>query len=75
MDQNIFFFSRYQDWEEFAKVGVNLLERLESFLDAINDDLNDNLEIVDDEDINDSLSDREEERETGKNIFYHFCQF
>ena len=36
-----FSLSRYLDWEEFAKVGVNLLERLESFLEPINDDLND----------------------------------
>ena len=27
--------SRYQEWEEFAKVGVNLLERLESFLEPL----------------------------------------
>lgn len=26
---------RYQEWEEFAKVGVNLLERLESFLEPL----------------------------------------
>ena len=45
---------------------MNLLERLESFLEPINDDLNDNLEIVDDEELNDSLSDREQERETGE---------
>ena len=64
-------FFRYQDWEEFAKVGVNLLERLESFLEPINDDLNDNLEIVDDEELNDSLSDREQERETGEQLSPH----
>lgn len=27
--------SRYHEWEEFAKVGVNLLERLESFLEPL----------------------------------------
>ena len=27
---------RYHEWEEFAKVGVNLLERLESFLEPLN---------------------------------------
>ena len=50
---------------------MNLLERLESFLEPINDDLNDNLEIVDDEELNDSLSDREQERETGEQLSHH----
>ena len=41
---------RYHEWEEFAKVGVNLLERLESFLEPLTmgDDDADN--ITDDED-------------------------
>ena len=36
---------RYAEWEEFAKVGVNLLERLESFLEPLNP-----LDVSDDDD-------------------------
>ena len=55
---------RYQEWEEFAKVGVNLLERLESFLEP--------LEPVDSdlsEHRNQSGTGEDEEEEDGSEIF------
>ena len=41
---------RYQEWEEFAKVGVNLLERLESFLEPLGPMDSEDEEEVDEED-------------------------
>ena len=58
------FLFRYQEWEEFAKVGVNLLERLESFLEP--------LEPVDSdlsEHRNQSGTGEDEEEEDGSEIF------
>merc|ERR1712066_304926 len=41
---------RYHEWEEFAKVGVNLLERLESFLEPLNMGIDNDEEDDDDDD-------------------------
>ena len=40
---------RYHEWEEFAKVGVNLLERLESFLEPLNMGIDNDEEEEEDE--------------------------
>ena len=50
---------RYQEWEEFAKVGVNLLERLESFLEPLNmgdDEEDDDYENISDDEANGYVS-------------------
>ena len=54
---------RYHEWEEFAKVGVNLLERLESFLEPLNMGKDNQEEEEEEEEVDGDDADDDDEEE------------